>query len=174
MNVLERLLADHRRFQELADELDRQVLGSGNRSRGGWGQAESDTTQKALETLLPDMLRHERIERTLLFPALLKLAPVEASLLESIEREHSEFDALLSRFLGEQPKAEDRPTTWMLLNLMRLTSMLQRHMLFEEQELFTLAERHIPKAELERLGAAAEKLLAEGAGSPARPPLRGP
>lgn len=174
MNVIERLVADHRRFQDLADELDRQVLGGGNRSHGGWGEAESAATQKALETLLPDMLRHERVERTLLFPAMLKYAPIEGSLLESIENEHREFDALLARFLGEQPKAEDRPTTWMLLNLMRLTSMLQRHMLFEEQELFSLAERHIPKAELERLGTAAEKILAEGTGSPSHPPLRGP
>ena len=41
---------------------------------------------------------------------------------------------------------------------MKLTSLLQRHMLFEEQEIFPLAIRHLPAEDLERLGQEAERM----------------
>ena len=158
MNILNKLEDDHKRFKALISRLDTEVLDSGHKFSEGWTKEAGETCVGILKELLPGMERHEEIERRLLYPEMLKRAPVSGELLGGMEGEHSAIDHLLEGFMKELPKSSQKPTSWMILNLLRLTSLLQRHMLREEQELFSVARKHIPSRELERLGREAEAM----------------
>ncbi len=152
MELLKRLENDHRRFRGMIEKLDAEVLDSGRKYDQGWCRAAGESCSGILGELLPALERHESLERRFLFPELARRAPAGVLVLAGLEREHAALDKLLAGFLEELPRASDKPTSWMILNLLRLTGLLQRHMAHEEEEIFSAARRYIPRSELLRLG----------------------
>ena len=148
MRILDKLYDDHRRMEALADELDGIVLARWEKSRPVWGAELEARTLSLVQDLVALWSDHMQLDRDVLYPRLLRAAPMGPSCLTDLESERAEVDALLSDFALELSRCSDRPTPWMLLNLMRLTSLLQRHVRVAEEELFPLAQRHLAAGDL--------------------------
>jgi hemerythrin-like domain-containing protein len=159
MNVIDRLMRDHERFRAWLSELDVSVLESHDKYSPGWTAEAGAKALDILGRLVPAMERHERAERRLLYPELLRHAPETRKVLEDMTSQHATLDRLVDGFLKQLPTAGERPTAWMLQNVIELCNILEKHLWQEEDNLFEVARRRIPSEELERLDRQAEPML---------------
>ena len=143
MDILDRLVLDHVRLAELSDELDREVLARWEHGRPVWGAEAVARVLGLVHRLVELWSEHDELERSALYPELLRRAPLGPERVIEIESERAKVSSLLSDFSLELARSHERPTTWMLLNLMRLTSLIQRHAALEEGEIFPLARQHL-------------------------------
>lgn len=118
-----------------------------------------------LGRLLPALSAHERVERDLLYPALLEhVKPMDPRLIDVFEEAHEcvheKTDALRSAI-------EDRGAgLGRLVAAADFISLLREHLEEEEQTLFPLAEQKVPKAALSDLGSRAAAVGRIGGGNP--------
>jgi hemerythrin-like domain-containing protein len=161
MNLIDRLMKDHERFRTWLSELDVEVLESHGKYEPGWTAEAGAKALAVLSELVPAMERHEQAERRVLFPELSRLAPETRKTLESMAAQHAALDRLVGGFLKELPKAGERPTAWVLENVIELCNTLEKHLWKEEDDLFAPARQKIPVEELERLDRQAEPMLSE-------------
>jgi hemerythrin-like domain-containing protein len=159
MNVIDRLMKDHERFRAWLSELDVEVLESHDKYSPGWTEEAGAKSLAVLAQLVPAMERHERAERRVLYPELVRHAPEARMALEKMTAQHASLDRLVEGFLKQLPKAGEHPTAWMLKNVIELCNTLEKHLWQEEDDLFDLARQKIPAEELERLDRQAEPML---------------
>lgn len=153
MNLLDALRADHRAFLALLERLDRSVTSSSSRFMlpGSGERLESEAAQLIRE-LIERLKRHEGVEEGLLWPAMRRLVPEAAAALQVMEADHAGLRAVLGTFERELSAAGHSPA-WLILGVSRMANMVRSHIAREEADLFSIAARRIPAAELERLGA---------------------
>jgi len=168
MNIIERLMKDHERFRASLKRLDVEVLDSLDKYSEGWTRKAGARTLSILRDLVAAIEAHEQVERTVLYPEMLRLVPGTAEALRQLAGQHAKLDRLLEGFVRELPQAEKHPTAWMLSNVCDLSNLMEKHMWKEEDELFGLAESRLGPAELDRLDRQAEKLLAAESGKAAK------
>ena len=153
MDILEKLAADHGRLAALADELDRLVLARWEHGRPVWGAEAEARALTLVRRLLEEWAEHDQLERDVLYPQLLRFAPMGPAQAAEIEAERAKIASMLSDFSLELSRSPEKPTCWMLLHLMKLTSLVQRHAALDQEEIFPLARRHMPTLELDALPA---------------------
>lgn len=156
MNLLDSLRTDHRHFLHLVERLDRSVTSSSSRAPAKAGGSPAAEAAAILRELIRSFHAHERIEEGLLWPALQAKAPDAEPMLKVMDADHAGLASALEAFQRELDGAADgRTAPWLLLGVSRLTNMVRSHIAREETDLFSIAARRIPAAELERLGAEA-------------------
>ncbi len=149
MNLLEKLRDDHQAFLAAADLLD--TLADRFGQPGYIKEDDGRMAAQTLDGLMPRVRRHEDIEHSLLFPALIRFDPESRAVIELLEREHHEIFGLMESSVSSVLKAPERPPNWLKLLIHTLTHPLRSHILREEREIFDRAEKNVPWRELEKL-----------------------
>lgn len=147
------LRREHDAFRGLLDEMEETLKQDAPEAR----------LTALLGRLLPALSAHERVERELLYPALLEhVKPMDPRLIdvfeESHESVHEKTDALRSA-LEDRGAALGR-----LVAAADFIAMLREHLEEEEQTLFPLAEQKVPKGALTDLGGRAAAVGRIGGG----------
>ncbi|MDE2293349.1 MAG: hemerythrin domain-containing protein [Elusimicrobia bacterium] len=140
------LRRQHGVFRGLLDEME-----SALKTPAGEAQAAD-----ALRRLLPQLSAHERVERELLYPAIIAhVKPVDPRVIdmfeEAHERVHEKVDSLRAA-LQDRNAALGR-----LVAAADFIALLREHLEEEEETLFPLAESSVPGETLRELGERAEK-----------------
>ena len=147
--LTDRLRGQHADFRTLLDAMET--------ARGGEGAA------AALRRLLPLLAAHERLERRLLYPALLAHGEgIDPRLIASFEDEHKQVHdklAALRAALGARDSELGR-----LVAVAEFVGLLREHLEDEEQTLFPLVEGRVPRATLVELASLAEEQAAAHTG----------
>lgn len=148
------LRRQHGVFRGLLDEMEEAVKAPGGDPK----------VEELLSRLLPMLAGHERVERELLFPAILKhVKPADPRLIglfqEAHEQVHEKTDALRAA-LSDRRAAFGR-----LVAAADLIALLREHLEEEEAALFPLADAHVPAETLRELAARAGKTAEEPGGS---------
>lgn len=158
MNLLDTLRSDHRQFLGLLDRLDRAVTSGSSRGAGNGGAARlAKEAGGLIGELIGSLQRHEKIEEGLLWPAVRRHAPDAAAALQILDADHAGLSSVMETFKREVGVAGRSPA-WLILGVSRLANMVRSHIAREEADLFSIAARRIPAAELERLGAEAASI----------------
>ena len=135
------LRREHDAFRSLLDEMEETLRLDAPEAR----------LTALLGRLLPALAAHERVERELLYPALLEhVKPMDPRLIDVFEEGHETLhektDALRSAL-------EDREASvGRLVAAADFISLLREHLEEEEQTLFPLAEQKVPKPAMADLG----------------------
>lgn len=157
MNLLDTLRGEHRHFLDLVGRLDRSVTSSSTRGPAKPAGSPAAEAAAVLSELIRSFHAHETIEEGLLWPALRAAAPDAEPSLKVMDADHAGLASALDAFQRELgAKGDGRGAPWLLLGVSRLTNMVRSHIAREETDLFSIAARRIPAAELERLGHEAE------------------
>ncbi|MBI4349097.1 MAG: hemerythrin domain-containing protein [Elusimicrobia bacterium] len=143
MNLLDMLRAEHREFLRLLDRLDKSV------TKG------SPDAPALIGELVSRLERHEEIEEKLLWPSIRHYAPESTPALDVIDADHEGIMRVMAVFKSELFSAGRSPA-WLILGCSRLANMVRSHIAREEADLFSIASKRIPAADLERLGLQAE------------------
>lgn len=96
---------------------------------------------------------HTRIEEEIFYPALRRIGTSEAEeLYEEAQEEHGEAKKAMQKLSKLDPSSAD-----FILNLGKLIQGVEHHIKEEEEGLFPLVQKRIPKARQETLGAELEE-----------------
>lgn len=141
------LRRDHQTFRALMERMEA--------ARGG--TAETDL----LKRLLPLLAAHERVERELLYPAILEhVKPLDPRLIDAFADEHAQVREKIEALRAAL--ADGDAVLGRLVAVAEFVGLLREHLEDEEQTLFPLVESRVPVAVLFELAARAEKAATAG------------
>jgi hemerythrin-like domain-containing protein len=148
VKITDRLLADHKAFRKLLDDLEEDV-------KALPAQRDLAGLRRRVSLLKRMVVFHAGIEDKTYFPALDQAAAgvLPENLLAHSTQEHKTIEGYLDRLeaqVGARPMAPSWPQTFALLS-----SGLRGHLKREEEEIFPVSERILGEKVLEALAEAA-------------------
>jgi hemerythrin-like domain-containing protein len=144
MKVTDRLLADHKAFRKILEDIDAVV-------RAPVARREPDRLRKLAALLKRMVLTHAVFEDDVYFPAVKKANAVSPELLAHLAQEHKTIEGYLERLesqLAAVPMSFAWPQTFALLS-----AGLKGHFKREEEDVFPVSERALGEELLNKLGA---------------------
>ncbi len=153
MKITDRLLADHKAFRKLLDDVEAVV-------RTAPSARDNVHLRKTLALLRRTILFHAWVEDHVYFPAAGRALPsLPEAFLPHLSREHQALDGYMERLetqVKASPPAMSWPQTFALL-----ASGLRGHFKREEEDLFPSADAALGEGALEALSAEADRRKGE-------------
>lgn len=146
MKVTDRLIADHKAFRKILDDIDGVV-------RQSPGQRDVARLRRLAALLKRMVASHAQYEDGTYFPALDKKGGLPPALLSHLSDEHKTIGGYLDRLETQvriKPPSQSWPQTFALLS-----TGLKGHFKREEEEVFPASERLLGEEALHALGAGA-------------------
>jgi iron-sulfur cluster repair protein YtfE (RIC family) len=111
----------------------------------GWTHDRDQQADRVLRFFEDELSVHFRLEEEVLFPAIVKLVPGSAPLVDTLIAQHREVEALIGRL--QTPRDAS-----LQVILVDLGTLLESHIRVEERRLFPEFERLVPEPEALRIG----------------------
>lgn len=109
----------------------------------GLGERAGKTKQNLVKKIIQELSVHASIEEQVLYPTMRDRVPESESLLEEAYKEHAEAKEDLAELERMDPQAEDFDST-----VRALIKEVKHHVKEEENELFPMLRRELPKQDL--------------------------
>lgn len=154
MDLLKQLTADHRRFLMAVSTINSLLFADHNAYFTEGRKPEiTGAVLQLLDEMIPSLVRHEEIERRVLFPILSERLPAMTDVMKEINTEHGNMLRLLSDFEFSLSKGKGVSNHRLIDKFLDLQKRMDLHLLREETEVFEPARANIPAEELASLEA---------------------